>query len=66
MLILCLAAIALVTGDVSHLQGGSNGYDYPKPAIRFEPETSYLPPPPPPPRKYCNITNIISLKKSFK
>ncbi len=44
MLIVCLLAIGAVYGDVSHLQGGSNGYDYPVPSVKFpEPENNYLP-----------------------
>lgn len=59
-----LAIVAAVSGDVSHLLGGSEGYNYPKPSISFDessnvavaqpppsnPEpATYLPPAPAPP-----------------
>lgn len=51
--LLCLTAIAAVSGDVSHLlQGGSNGYNYQQPQQPQydqpqqpqQPQNSYLPP----------------------
>ncbi|KAJ6635504.1 hypothetical protein Bhyg_14090 [Pseudolycoriella hygida] len=52
--IICLAAIAAVSADVSHLlQGGNNGYNYPQPPHHEDhnhgtPTNNYLPPSPQP------------------
>lgn len=43
-----LAVIAAVSADVSHLQGGSNGYNYPQPSPSFNDEQLALPEPPKP------------------
>lgn len=52
--IVCLLAIGAVSADVSHLQGGSDGYDYPVPSVRLaEPDNNYLPPVAP--RKLFNL-----------
>ncbi len=57
--LLCLAAFAVVSADVSHLQGGANGYNYPpnpQPTFQDAPsveqqQIEYLPPPPPQPQQ---------------
>lgn len=66
LFLVCLAVVAAVSADVSHLNGGANGYNYPEPNPSFQEEKSQpISPPPAPPAPPVSLNFITGSIKSL-